>query len=212
MTNDESGSFGRLVAKVISYLFHPLLLPTLGLWLIFHTDTYLSFVLPLAARIQLYILVFISTFIFPVLSSVLLLSLGKIRSLHMETAEERRLPYLLTVVYFSLGYYMITSRFPLPAQVVLMLLGANVSVAITMLVNMKWKVSAHAIGIGGLTGALLGFSHQLQVSVLNELMLVTLIAGLIGYARLKLDAHNSAQVYVGYLIGFLCEFLLFIFL
>jgi hypothetical protein len=215
MMNEElriKNGVSSVFAKIISYLFHPLLIPVIGLWFIFHTHSYLSFIITPELQRALYIVVFIVTFVFPVLSSLLLLILGRISSLEMETPNERRLPYLLTAIYYSLGYYMLTTKVPLPEQLNLLLLGANISVVLTMLINIKWKISAHAIGIGGLIGALLGFSHQLQINIINELIMVLLIAGLVGYARLRLNSHIPSQIYVGYLLGFLCEFLLFVFL
>ncbi len=208
----QAPSSRPVFATIISYLFHPLLTPTIGLWFIFQAHSYISFIVPLDLQKALYVVVFITTFIFPVTSSLLLLAIGRIQSLEMKTPEERRLPFLLTAIYYSVGYYMLTTKVPLPAQLNLVLLGANISVVLTMLINLKWKISAHTIGIGGLFGALLGFSYQLRVNILVELMLVLLIAGLVGYARLRLSAHTQSQVYAGYIVGFLCEFLLFVYL
>jgi membrane-associated phospholipid phosphatase len=202
--------FGFYIAKTVSYLLHPLLIPTLGLWLIFRTHSYLSFVVSPDAQKALFIVVFTATFVFPVLSAILLLSLGRIRSLEMESPEERKMLYLLTAVYYVLGYYLLLSKMQLPQQINLLLLGANAAIVLTLLINLFWKVSAHAIGIGGLTGALLGFSHQLEVNVLPELILVLFLAGITGYGRLRLNAHSPSQVYAGFLVGFLCEFLLFL--
>ncbi len=204
--------FGYYFSKTISYLFHPLLIPSLSLWFIFHTNSYIGFIVPPVLQQALYAVVFIATFIFPVLSTWLLLFTGRIHSLELETLEERRIPYLLTAIYYSLGYYLLTTKVTLPEPLNLVLLGANISVVLTMLINLRWKISAHSVGAGGLIGVLLGFSHQLEINVLNELMLAILIAGLIGYARLRLQSHNSSQIYLGYLLGFLCEFLLFLFL
>lgn len=205
-------SSSSIFAKTISYLFHPLLIPTIGLWLIFHTQSYISFIITPELQRALYVVVFIATFVFPVLSSILLLIMGRVRSLEMESPEERRIPYLLTAIYYSMGYYMLSTKVSLPVQINLLLLGANISVVLTMLININWKISAHAIGVGGLIGALLGFSNQLKVNVVNELILAILIAGLVGYARLRNNAHTQSQVYSGYLVGFLCEFLLFVFI
>ncbi len=201
--------FGYFLATTISYLFHPLFIPSFGLWLIFHTHSYINFVIPSDLQKALYIVVFIATFVFPFLSALLLLSLGRIRSLEMESPEERRTLYLLTAIYYLLGYYVLVSKVSLPQQINILLLGANAVILLTLIVNLVWKISAHAIGIGGLTGALLGFSNQLHVNVLPELILVFLIAGFIGYSRLRLKAHIPSQVYAGYLLGFFCEFLLF---
>lgn len=203
---------GYYFAKSISYVFHPLLAPVAGLWFVFHTHTYLNFIIPPQLQRALYIVVFIVTFVFPVLSSIALLILGQINSLEMKTVEERRLPYLLTAIYYSLGYYMLTSKVQLPQPISIVLLGANISVVLALLVNIQWKMSVHTVGIGGIAGMLLGFSNLLQVNILTDLIVVLLIAGLIGYARLRLNTHTPAQIYVGFTAGFLCEFLLFLFL
>lgn len=213
-TNSESASnaFTYAFAKSISYFFHPLLIPTIGLWFVFHIHSYISFFITPELQPALYIIVFIATFVFPVLTVLLLRITGFIKSLEMESPEERRIPYLLTSIYYSVGYFLLTTKITLPEQLKLLLLGANISVVLTMVINIKWKISAHAIGVGGLIGALLGISTHLQVNVLNELIVAFLIAGLVGYSRLRLNAHNPAQLYVGYAVGFLSEFLLFVLL
>lgn len=207
----EPKNVGYYFAKTISYLFHPLIIPTLSLWFLFNASPYIDFVITPQLQWALYVVVFIATFIFPVLTSVLLLFLGKIKSLEMESPEERRLPFLLTSLYYTAGYYLLITKIPLPIQVNLLLLGANSAVLITMLINLKWKISAHAIGIGGLIGALLGLSIHLQLNMLIQIAIALLLAGFIGYARLRLNAHTSAQVYIGYAVGFLCQVILFCF-
>lgn len=201
---------GKVIAKLISYFFHPLLMPTFGLWLLFTTNQYVAFVVQPAIAKALYIVVFISTFVFPVLSSMLLLFTGKISSLEMQTPRERRLPYLLTALYYVMGYYMIISKIPLPGEISLMILGANLSVVITLILNLFWKVSAHAVAIGGLIGAFMGIGVFSSATNVHVLALLFGLAGIIGYARLKLEAHKPLQVYAGYILGFLCEFLLFL--
>ena len=202
----------KILAKIISYLFHPLLMPTFGLWLMLSVDPYLAFMIhPEITRI-LFIVVFISTFVFPVLSSIFLLYAGKIESLEMQTPQERRTPYLLTTVYYTLGYYTITSKIPnLPEEVSLMLLGANLSVVLTLIINIVRKISAHAVAIGGLIGAFMGVGLISAIGFANVLALLFILAGLIGYARLKLDAHKPIEVYMGFGLGFACEFILFVF-
>ncbi len=201
----------KIVAKVISYLFHPLLMPTLGLWLLINTNPFLDFMIQGPVARALYIVVFISTFVFPVLSSLLLLFTGRIKNLEMQSPEERRLPYLLTAIYYTVGYYMIVTKIPLPQEVSLMILGANLSVILTLIINMFRKISAHAVGISGLIGAFMGVGIASPLNIANILILLFLLAGIIGYARLKLESHKPIDLYLGYFLGFICEFLLFLF-
>jgi hypothetical protein len=63
------------------------------------------------------------------------------------------------------------------------------------------------LGIGGLIGAIIGISHRFQFDHSNLIMLLLIFAGLIGFARLKTHSHNYRQVYVGFLLGFLVEWI-----
>ena len=49
----------KVIAKIISYLFHPLLAPIFGIYIILNSISYLS-AIPPDAKLWLYILVFVS--------------------------------------------------------------------------------------------------------------------------------------------------------
>lgn len=74
--------------------------------------------------------------------------------------------------------------------------------AIAWFINFFWKISVHSIGVGGINGLLIGISRIMEAEITPLLFLSVLIAGLVGFARLKLNAHNYSQVYTGFLLGF----------
>lgn len=47
----------------------------------------------------------------------------------------------------------------MPFWLLAMLIGACVALVIALCVNFAWKISAHAIGIGGLLGAIMGVAR-----------------------------------------------------
>ena len=199
-----------MIAKYISYLLHPLLMPTYGITLIFNINSYLTFVTPYELKKAVYIITFVSTFLLPASSSYLLLARGYIKNLSMESFEERRLPFLLAATFYSLGYFL-CSLLPLPAPIRLMLLGANLTVIIALIINLKWKISVHMIGIGGILGAIIGLSYRLMIDLRFEITLLILCVGIVGYARLRLKAHDPSQVYAGFLLGVISELFLLVF-
>jgi membrane-associated phospholipid phosphatase len=67
------------------------------------------------------------------------------------------------------------------------------------------------VGVGGITGAILAISYRLQSDIQLSFFSILLIAGFVGYARLKLNAHTPAQVYTGFLVGFLIQMGLIVF-
>lgn len=197
-------------ATFISTLFHPLLMPTYGFAVIFLTQNYISTFTTLSLKILILSVTFIFTFLLPAINAFILLKMGKIKSLEMESNEERVVPYTSTALYyFSLFYLFYNAQFPNVFKI--LVLGASISIVLTLLINFRWKISAHTIGIGGISGGIFGIVLRLHIDLHFILMGVILVAGLVGYARLKLNAHTPAQVYIGFLLGFLVELLLMIF-
>mgnify|MGYP000107535951 CR=1 FL=1 len=123
-----------------------------------------------------------------------------IASLEMHTKEERKFPYLAAAIfYFSEAYFLM--HWDVPVLVQAMMLGATLPIVITLIINIYWMISAHMIGIGGLCGMMLAISYRLQINIHFTLIALFLLAGLVAYSRLKLNAHSSAQVYAGFLLG-----------
>jgi hypothetical protein len=83
-----------------------------------------------------------------------------------------------------------------------MILGAAI-------ITFFWKISVHSLGIGGIVGILLIISSMVPESPVNYLLLAAiLISGIVLSARLKLQAHTQAQVYVGFLLGLFISFMI----
>ena len=70
------------------------------------------------------------------------------------------------------------------------------------LISLKWKISAHASGVGGLLAFYVVASHLNAVPYdLNLCLMLITIAGLTVSARLALNSHNLMQVVAGFLLG-----------
>jgi len=66
-----------------------------------------------------------------------------------------------------------------------------------------WKISSHLIGLGGITGLATSIFLRLGADISIWLMIILFISGITGFARLRLQAHTPAQVYSGYIAGFI---------
>ena len=100
---------------------------------------------------------------------------------------------------------------PIPPIIFNFIIGATLSVMFAFIINIKWKVSAHMIGIGGLVGALFCISILLEIYITPFLIIALFIAGLIGSARLFLKAHNQSQIYVGFVVGMISQIIILYF-
>ncbi|MBI3501478.1 MAG: hypothetical protein HY063_06765 [Bacteroidetes bacterium] len=160
-------------------------------------------------KLFLYAVTFTATFLLPLLSAFLLLQLKIISSLEMKTRQERKIPYLVAAVfYFAESYFLLKTDAPILIKA--LMFGATLLVASVLFINLFWKISAHMVGIGGLIGMLIAISYRLQISLHLISISLFLIAGLVGFSRLKLSAHNPAEVYIGFLLGIGVQLILFL--
>lgn len=197
-------------ATIISYIFHPLLIATYVCLLVFFglTDSIYYVFTPLRLKIVITITVFAFTFLLPVLNLLILLKLNYISSLKIEQRRERTFPLLMTsLCYFGL-FYMIYD-FNLWPAIKLFILGGGICIFITAIINLWWQISAHMVGIGGMLGVLIALCYYVQMPLFTVISLCIFCAGIIGFARLKLNAHTPQQVYAGFITGCVTQFSLF---
>lgn len=197
------------VSKILSVVFHPLLIPTYTLLIIFNLNVFFSMIIPQLAKWQILGMVFLITFLFPLFMMILFQRIGIIKSLYMKTKEERTLPYLMTIIFYYLASYLL-KQLQISPIFYYFILGATFLIIITLIINFFWKISIHMIGIGGMLGTLIGLSFLWMIDIPFLIILLVLCSGITGFARLKLNAHNPAQVYTGFVIG--TSFMLLLFL
>lgn len=187
-------------AKLISYIFHPLLMPSYAFTMLFSQKAYFAMILPIPTRWRLILIVFIITFVLPLMVVLLLKSLKRIKSLQMYDRKDRNIPYIVTAWFFFI-LYLIINNTQLSPIFKYFSLGSTLLIVFAFLVNLKWKISIHMIAAGGLLGFVLGLLLMSIISDPIYLLSLIFFTGLIGYARLKLKAHTQAQIYAGLLSG-----------
>jgi len=186
--------------KLISTIFHPLFMPLLGLILVFNSSTYFSSGILPAIQWVTMLLVFLFTCLMPLLNVLYLHYKGFVDSIYLVSKEERRLPYAITVAYYIILYYLL-KELQLPPILYLIILGCMLASILAFVINLKWKISAHMIGMGGLIGVMIGVSERLTLDLNATLIVLFIIAGLVGFSRLRMNAHNPFQVYLGFFVG-----------
>jgi membrane-associated phospholipid phosphatase len=187
-------------SKAISHIYHPLIIPTLGILVLFNSGTYLSY-LPFEMKKWMLVIVFLSTYIVPLAMIPFFLYQNMIRNIKMDSKRERYLPLALSLVMYLFCYYLIR-RISIPNIYHSFILSSLLSVLVTLLITLKYKISIHMVGAGGLI-ALIGFlAFYLKVNLQFYLGVAIVLAGLTGMARIILKAHTPDEVYTGFLTGF----------
>ena len=201
----------KIIARVFSFIFHPLLVPVYFLLILFQLKLPEVVLLPEKYKVLLIAFVFSTTFLMPVLFALLLWAMKMIKNLYVHGREERTIPLLGVAVFYFLTFYAL-KRMPAFPVFKLFLLGSTVLVLLGIVINYFYKISLHLTAWGGFTAALAGMSLQFHQAFYFWLFLVILCSGLVGFARLQCKAHNQMQVSLGFLLGFVVMLGLFLFL
>ncbi len=197
-----------LPAKVISHLLHPLLMPTYGLAILFtQVNAYFIFGVPEQSRWFILGLVFVNTYLIPGLFLLYLYQKGKISDLEVTKREERFLPLVLTTLLFMSTYYLLKS-IGLNRIILIMMASGIVAIILAFIINLKWKISMHLVGLGGLSGVFYALAFLFQLNLNATLIALFLAAGITASARMYLKQHSLAQTLVGYALGFLVGLIL----
>lgn len=194
-----------MLARIVSIVLHPLFMTTYGVCLLFlYTDfrfifgeQFFRFIAP----------VFFLSCVIPASSIYFLKRAGVVSDYDLKDKSQRFLPFIIALICYTLLFYYffkvglyIWFLATLAAPVFLLIIGT--------VVTPFWKISAHALGIGGLIGSTMSICYN--VKSLNPYILfiiLFILAGCLGVSRLMLKRHTPAQVYVGFITGFAVSYI-----
>ncbi len=190
----------KKAAPVISILFHPLIMPTLGLLLLLNSGTYISLLDPSAKRAILFVMA-LGTLIFPLILFPILHYRNLVSNLQDAPKEERLIPQLIILILYIITFIYF-ARLPLSRVVHGYVLSATITLFLVLILNLKIRVSFHTAAVGGLTGLIIALIFLYETPLQGILMLSLLAGGIVGTARLAMEEGRSGEIYAGYLIGF----------
>lgn len=197
-------------ALFISVVLHPLLMATYGCLLLFFgiQNTVYDYLTPFDAKWRMSLVIFMFSFVFPALNIFILYKLKRIPTISLSNQKDRTFPYVMTALfYFGLFYLLMDIN--IWNSLKLFILGGGIAILLTALLNLKFKISAHMVGIGGLLGVLISVSFLTKFDMTMFYVLVIVLAGIIGFARLMLNEHKPYQLYLGFLLGLTVQISLF---
>jgi len=198
----------RIPAHFISYLFHPLFIPayTIAFLLYFHPTYFTGF--SEYDKMKLLLMTALNTIFYPAFSVLLMKGLGFIRSVFLPTQKERIAPYLSAMIFYFWTAWVFFKFDPQPGTAIpSFMTGVFLTTVAALLQNIYYKVSMHAMGVGGLTGFFLVIMNSNSMLMTWPLGIALLIAGLVCTSRLLVSDHHPREIYLGLLTGMLCQFI-----
>jgi len=196
--------------QALSFIFHPLFLPLLGLYILFELPVY-SFGLIVVPEIKhfMYLMFALLTIIAPGISVLILYFNKAITSLNMPHRTERFIPLFLLLVYYVIQYSFIRFKFPILLQVSFLMpymLGMILIVITALILNNFIKISLHTIGFFGVIGAVTAYMQTEIFYNFTFLAGLIIIGGIVASARLYLKAHHLNEIIYAMFFGFGIEY------
>lgn len=199
LSGGDAGWFS--LAWVLSFLFHPLFIPSISALVLFR---FAPEMLPLTDDGKRGILgfIFISTFLMPAAAIALFWASGLIRSLAMDERKDRHLPHLTAFLCYLGVAYLLDNFLPMLRLPFCLMLGSAISVGLTGIITLFWKISSHMVGMGGLLGFQLFIARQaVPASFFLPILISILLCGAVASARYFLKAHDGLQLLAGFFLG-----------
>lgn len=192
---------GERTARFVSGFFHPLLLPLATVVVLFLTDPLLR-AMP-GAFGYLAIVLAVNT-VAPALSILLLHRRRLVSDLDVTRRQERAVPFALVGLYYGLTFGVVyeAAGDRMPAVYLALLLGLLAVLAVAWLITFRFKISMHATAASGAAGAFFAVQFVHQEPAPGVVCLALLVAGLVGWSRIRLRRHAPSEVFAGLVMGF----------
>jgi len=194
------------ISRTISAVLYPMFIPTYGMLIYFlalrSLITYPAPIIWIGVTGT-----FIFTCLLPLSVILVMIRRGNLTDIYIRDPKQRTMPYIYSIVCYGFWAYFCSQVMHLPQFIVLTAIGSAVVLLLVLLINRKWKISAHLTALGGLFGGMMSFSLTTGISATISLIGCSIAALLLMFARVYDESHTPMQVVCGYLLGTMATFL-----
>jgi hypothetical protein len=196
----------RFFAQFFSYLFHPIFISAYVMGFLFFVHPYAFEGFDHKTKVFRFLHILIYDTLFPIFSIFLLWRLKLIGSIHLRTVKERIIPYLIVMIFYWWTWYAF-KNLGIPDVSVHFLLGAFLAICGGWMCNIYFKISMHAIALGGAMMFFFLFAFQDVYTSGLYLSLAVLVTGIVCTSRLAISAHTRFEVWSGLFVGILSQWI-----
>ena len=197
----------RVLAKVISYVFHPLFIPVYLAWFLITQQPYLFASFTPMKKIITLVQFFIMYSFFPLVTVLLAKGLGFLESIYLRTQKERIIPYIACNIYYFWMCYVLRHQPEYSREVIQLTLAIFIASTIGLIANIYMKISMHAISMGMLVAFMLLLAFTQANNFGMYISIAFLIAGLVCTARFIVSDHTQKEIYIGLFTGIISQVL-----
>ena len=198
------------IAKFLSYIFHPLFVPTYFMLYLMKVIPYeFAGITEWQLTLRLFSVFWLTAF-FPAFAVFLMWRLKLNDGIFLRTQRERIIPYVIVMFFYWWMYYLSRNFTDQPIALKYFYFGIFIASAIGLIVNNFMKVSLHTMGVSGLLTAIILVSVYYPINNLMWVILAIIISGLVTSARMLASDHTNRELITGWAIGILTQVAAFI--
>lgn len=195
MPNSKSISFW--IARIVSFLFHPIWLPLLYISLREYDEEGFA---------KLFLIATICLIAFPGLVALAWMYIRQEVDFFVMSRDNRIVP--LVAMLIGLAFFAVANGGFLPDNLFQgeLMAVSLILVFFGLLVTLFWKISLHMVGWGAVLGfgiAEIHFSGSVWLS-----LAAIAVSIIVAWARIKLGSHDWLQIFVGFAMGLLFAMLI----
>lgn len=204
-TLGEQPAILKIFAKIISYILHPLFIPTyIFFWLTVRFPIHFDDITSIGLTFKT-ISVFLNASFFPAFAVFLLWRLKFIDNVYLRTQKDRIIPYIITMIFYWWLWYLSRTFTDQPDVLKFFYFGIFLNTVFGLVINNFIKISMHAMGAGTMLAFIILTSLHYQFFLGADIMIATVLAGLICTSRLLLNEHSAVEIYAGLFVGIICQ-------
>ncbi len=204
-TNTAYPKFWLWMCKFLSYIFHPLFIPTyIFLFLMWQFPYEFAGISDFQLKLKLFSTFWLTAF-FPAFAVFLLWKLKFSNSIFLRTQKERIIPYFITMFFYWWMHYLSKNQTNQPQVLTFFYFGIFWCSIIGVIINNFIKISLHTMAIAGATTAICLFGWHYGVNINLYAMLSILLCGVVTTARIIAGQHTALELYTGIGLGFACQ-------
>jgi hypothetical protein len=200
--------FIRFLAHLFSWLFHPLFITSYVMAFLIFVHPYVYAGADHQNKLLRITHIISTTAFFPLFSVFLMWRLRLfLDSIYLRTAKERIIPYIIAMTFYWWSWDVFKNLPDSPPVTVYFLFGNFLAICGAFLCNIYFKISMHAVAMGGLMIFFLMFSLQDGYSSGSYISIAFLVAGIVCSSRLMVSDHHPFDIYAGLLVGMLAQYI-----
>lgn len=204
-TSDSPPSLVRVCAQLLSYVFHPLFIPLYVTYFVLYVHPLLFAGYDASMKVRLIATIFVNLTFLPAVTVFLCWRLRFISSLHMETQKERIIPLAAAMIFYFWCWFVLKNFSEIPGLYRQFLLGSFISIIGAWLANIWFKVSLHALSMGGTLCFMFLTLFSFAGGSAWYIAVATFVAGAVCSSRLLVSSHRPFEIYGGFMIGLLSQ-------